>query len=556
MKRTISQPVGFDGKEIQGYFMISNKDAASAILNKLTGSQVRLWLYLMMIDTYADFTSNGETIYHPIPSPTEMSFKLGVARDTVQKDMRKLKKLGLYDYRITNWQGHNSAAAKAKQESNTLKRKKSQSASEKSNGRGQGNRKQTVAHQDSGQSPNSKPRHPATPPKSQELNNPHQGLNNPSSPINPPQTKSGESDGLISPSQGLNNPQQGLINPSQGLNNPQQGLISLAQPSKCSSDKGSGLSQTIQTDQTSQTIQKGVGVENSGSGSDLDSIKEETSCNEQSYSLEEEVKEQKLVDKKDSDKDQSSADVVQATTKRATKSVNSDQLPVSSEQSPRHPVTQSPNADIPEDLISKLKDLGISLDGEVRRAIADHDMSQAYGAIKHVENTWETINNPRGVFLHQIPNQRVQKGPKPISENFLEWYQWAIADGLVIDYPVKYLSTNSRGEPKVKLTIDPGWAEDWKKVRDNPDDYRQKLDPIAKKKIWAKVGSMFKRTPEPEPETTLNDQLSDPILAEELYPKIKHSHQVDFTEEGRPYQATPIADIKYDENGVPVEEVK
>ncbi|MGK7879633.1 MAG: hypothetical protein AB4060_05980, partial [Crocosphaera sp.] len=131
---------------------------------------------------------------------------------------------------------------------------------------------------------------------------------------------------------------------------------------------------------------------------------------------------------------------------------------------------------------------------------------------------------------------------------------WAIADGLVIDYPVKYLSTNLRGEPKVKLTIDPGWAEDWKKVRDNPDDYRQKLDPIAKKELWAKMGSMFKRTPEPEPETTLNDQLSDPILADELYPKIKNTHNIEFTEQGRPYQATPIDDIEYDENGVPVEE--
>ncbi len=311
------------------------------------------------------------------------------------------------------------------------------------------------------------------------------------------------------------------------------------QPPKDASDKGSGLSQNIQTNQTSQT---GRGVKNFQFGSDLDLVNEENTSNEQSYLLQEEVKEEKLVDKKDSGEDQSSADVVQVTTKQY----------INEEISPKKKNEQPP--DIPEDLISKLKDLGISLDGEVRRAIADHHISQAYGAVRHVQNTWETINNPRGVFLHQIPNQRVQKGPKPISENFLEWYQWAIADGLVIDYPVKYLSTNLRGGPKVKLTIDPGWAEDWQKVRDNPDDYRQKLDPIAKKELWAKMGSVFKRTPEPEPETTLNDQLSDPILAEELYPKIKHSHQIDFTEEGRPYKATPIVDIKYDENGVPVEE--
>ncbi len=312
-------------------------------------------------------------------------------------------------------------------------------------------------------------------------------------------------------------------------------------PPKRPSEADPELSQTIQTIQTSQTIQKGVGVENSELDPVLDLVNKEICCDQQSYSQQETVKEEKLVNNKDFGKDQSSVAVVQVTTKRLTKSVASEQSPV----------TQSP--DIPQDLISKLKDLGISLDGEVRRAIADHDISQAYGAIRHVENTWETINNPRGVFLFQIPNQRIQKGPKPISENFLEWYQWAIADGLVIDYPVKYLPTNLRGEPKVKLVIDPGWAEDWQKVRDNPDDYRQKLDPSFKKEIWAKVGSMLGRPPEPEPETTLNDQLSDPILGPELYPQIKHSHHVEFTEEGRPYQATPITDIKYDEDGVPVE---
>ncbi|WP_287136564.1 hypothetical protein [Crocosphaera sp.] len=294
-----------------------------------------------------------------------------------------------------------------------------------------------------------------------------------------------------------------------------------------------------------------MGVENSGSGSDLDLVNKKVGDTEQSYSEQETVQEKKLVDKKDPDQDQSSADVVQVTTKRVTKSVPSTQLPVDSEQLP---VTQC--SDIPEDLISKLKDLGISLDGEVKRTIADHDISQAYGAVRHVENTWETINNPRGVFLHQIPLQRVQKGPKPISENFLEWYQWAIADGLVIDRPVKSLMTNSRGEPKVNLTIDPAWAEDWQKVRDNPDDYRQKLDPTTKKELWAKMRGMFNRPPKAEPEPTLNDQLQDPILADELYPQIKHSHDVEFTREGLTFQATPIVDIEYDENGVPVEEVK
>ena len=42
-------------------------------------------------------------------------------------------------------------------------------------------------------------------------------------------------------------------------------------------------------------------------------------------------------------------------------------------------------------------------------AIANHDISQAYGAAAHVENTWETINNPKSVFLFQLPQQPVEK---------------------------------------------------------------------------------------------------------------------------------------------------
>ncbi len=315
--------------------------------------------------------------------------------------------------------------------------------------------------------------------------------------------------------------------------------------SKGALDKGSDPFQTIQTIQTYQT--RG-GVENFSPNSDLNSVNKEIYYHEQNYSEQERDKEKKLVNNKNSGKDQSSASVVQVTTE-----INTGQE-ISPEAKAKAKKISHEAADIPQDLITKLKELGITIDGEVKRAIANHDISQAYGAIKHVENTWETINNPRGVFLFQIPKQRIQKGPPPISESFLEWYEWAIADGLVVDYPAKYLPTNFKGEPKVKLTIDPGWAEDWQKVRDNPDNYRQTLDPTVKKELWAKVGSMLGRPPKPETEPTLNDQLNDPILGPELYPKIKHTHNVEFTEEGRPYQATPITDIEYDSEGMPVEE--
>ncbi len=66
------------------------------------------------------------------------------------------------------------------------------------------------------------------------------------------------------------------------------------------------------------------------------------------------------------------------------------------------------NSQIPQDLRNKLQELEIPLDGRVRKALASHHISQAYGAVAHIERTWETINNPRGVFLFQISRQPVE----------------------------------------------------------------------------------------------------------------------------------------------------
>ena len=63
---------------------------------------------------------------------------------------------------------------------------------------------------------------------------------------------------------------------------------------------------------------------------------------------------------------------------------------------------------IPNDLRDRLKKLGIVLDDKILTAIANHDISQAYGACLHVENTWDTIKNPRSVFLFQLPKQKIE----------------------------------------------------------------------------------------------------------------------------------------------------
>lgn len=68
---------------------------------------------------------------------------------------------------------------------------------------------------------------------------------------------------------------------------------------------------------------------------------------------------------------------------------------------------------IPKDLRTKLEELtilnGTAKDEKVLEAIRKHHISQAYSAAAHVEKTFESCNNPRGVFLFQLPRMAVEQ---------------------------------------------------------------------------------------------------------------------------------------------------
>jgi DNA-binding transcriptional ArsR family regulator len=84
---------------------------------------------------------------------------------------------------------------------------------------------------------------------------------------------------------------------------------------------------------------------------------------------------------------------------------------------------------IPTDLVAKLEELEIPLDNKVKSAIASHHISQAYGAANHIENTRETVSNPRGVFLYQIGKQPVE----PMGSRGRE-YRACEMEGWTLDY--------------------------------------------------------------------------------------------------------------------------
>ena len=130
---------------------------------------------------------------------------------------------------------------------------------------------------------------------------------------------------------------------------------------------------------------------------------------------------------------------------------------------------------ISQELINKLENLKIPLDKAVRKAIADHDLSQVYGALAHIENTWESVKIPRSVFLYQLSKQAVKKAPERFSQEFFDWYSQAIASGIVEDLPPRYLSTNCYNEPLVRLkrpdpcTGAPYTLVEWRRVQLEPD---------------------------------------------------------------------------------------
>ena len=166
------------------------------------------------------------------------------------------------------------------------------------------------------------------------------------------------------------------------------------------SDIGSETLQTIKTFQTNQT--RG-GQEKTFSQEEEQPKKEIV---QETVQIQE-VKEEKNLVSKAIEVEEVPRDVVQETTKIITPSKKFD----TSER--------KKSVELPQDLQEKLQELEIPLDNQVRKAIASHHISQAYGAAAHVENTWDTINNPRSVFLYQLPKQPIEKLGSRYSEEIL-----------------------------------------------------------------------------------------------------------------------------------------
>ena len=71
-------------------------------------------------------------------------------------------------------------------------------------------------------------------------------------------------------------------------------------------------------------------------------------------------------------------------------------------------VARPPSNNLTQEVKDRLAACQIPLDKKVVGDLEKHHISQVYAALAHVEATWESIDNPRGVFLFQLPKQTVE----------------------------------------------------------------------------------------------------------------------------------------------------
>jgi hypothetical protein len=119
-------------------------------------------------------------------------------------------------------------------------------------------------------------------------------------------------------------------------------------------------------------------------------------------------------------------------------------------------------------LRSRLKELEIPIDKKIQQAIAQHGESKAWGAIRHIEATGETIRSKYAVFLHQLPLQPEEKLKKGLTPEFLEWYTYARGE-TVEDIPPDDLPLDRYGEPLVRLKSRPQDLIEWRRARSGED---------------------------------------------------------------------------------------
>lgn len=85
-----------------------------AVVNKLSGTEWALWMYLCRICPFGDLSKGGEKVFKSLPSPAELAITLGRSEKQIARAAKRIEELGLYSFRIDVWRGYNETAVAAK----------------------------------------------------------------------------------------------------------------------------------------------------------------------------------------------------------------------------------------------------------------------------------------------------------------------------------------------------------------------------------------------------------------------------------------------------------
>jgi hypothetical protein len=144
---------------------------------------------------------------------------------------------------------------------------------------------------------------------------------------------------------------------------------------------------------------------------------------------------------------------------------------------------------IPEDILNRIKRLGIYLDKRVKEAIANSTRSQVEKALTHIETTAQSIRSRYGVFLYQLSLGGEENSAaaddvfRNFPEGFLDWYNKHRGD-LLEDIDPEFLPRDRYREPMVRLKSRPKDFIEWRRVNigeeeENSLSLRESLERIA-----------------------------------------------------------------------------
>jgi biotin operon repressor len=92
------------------FIQIQGSDVDRLLKSDLTGAEYKVYLYLCNLDPFGNR-------FVDLPSQSQIALELGLSRKTVNQAQAKLERLGLFEFKISNWKGRNLTGSRTQTDS-------------------------------------------------------------------------------------------------------------------------------------------------------------------------------------------------------------------------------------------------------------------------------------------------------------------------------------------------------------------------------------------------------------------------------------------------------